>query len=65
MRRRSRKALNKGSLEKGHKIESVVGLRRNKYDSRLECKIRWNELKQERKRLKTQIDVSAISEIDG
>lgn len=33
MRKRSRKALTKGSFEKNHRIREVVGVRRNKFDN--------------------------------
>mmetsp|Transcript_40711 Transcript_40711/g.53402 ORF Transcript_40711/g.53402 Transcript_40711/m.53402 type:complete len:164 (+) Transcript_40711:3-494(+) len=44
MRKRSRKALSKGSFEKGHKIQAVVGLCRNKYDNELMCRVRWHPI---------------------
>ena len=42
MRKRSRKAIHKGSFEKNNRIKAVVGLRRNKFDNQLMCKVSWH-----------------------
>ena len=42
MRKRSRKAWNKGSFEKGNKIDRVLGLRKNKHDNQLMCRVSWH-----------------------
>ena len=41
LRKRSRKALSKGSFEKKHRIREVIGMRRNKFDNQLMCKVKW------------------------
>ena len=41
MRKRSRKAENKGSFDKHNYIKKVLGLRRNKYNNELMCKVSW------------------------
>ena len=41
MRKRAKKALKKGSLEKGNKIQRIIGIRTNKFDNQLMCKISW------------------------
>jgi len=41
MRKRSRKAENKGSFDKKNYIKKVLGLRRNKYNNELMCKVSW------------------------
>ena len=41
MKLQTKKALKRGSLEKGNTIDQVIGLKRNKFDNQLMCKIAW------------------------
>ena len=40
LRKRQRKAMNKGNFEK-NQIQEVIGMKKNKYDNQTVCKIRW------------------------
>ena len=35
------KAHKKGSFEKGHRLREVLGVRRNRFDNMLMCKVSW------------------------
>ena len=56
MRKRNRKALDKGSFEKGNKVHSVVGLRRNKFNNRYMCRVKWQTTLAEATRVSSPIE---------
>ena len=56
IRKRNRTALDKGSFEKGNKVHSVVGLRRNKFNNRYMCRIKWQTTLAEATRVSSPIE---------